>query len=136
MLITIIGGTLVLVAAIFISWPLLFGGDSGTAPTPVEMQHREAFLSLAKQRDNALSSLRDSEMDHATGKLSEADYESIRNELETEAMEAIRKLDLLDGPSETPPGTEAGYCTSCGAGLNETDAFCGQCGQQLAAQAD
>jgi hypothetical protein len=133
MLITIIGGAIVLVAATFISWPLLLGSAADTDALPGETPNKEAFLSLAKQRDNALSSLRDAEMDHETGKLSEMDYETIRNELETEAMEAIRKLDVLEGPSESGKDADFGFCPACGARRNETDTFCGQCGLQLPA---
>ena len=99
MLITILGGIIVLLVAGFISWPLLGANDSSRAASPEDFQTQEDFLVLEKRRDNALSSLRDAEMDHETGRLSEADYASMRSELETEAMAAIAELDQMGGGS-------------------------------------
>jgi hypothetical protein len=127
MLITILGGIIVLLVAGFISWPLLGASDSSRAASPEDFQTQEDFLVLEKRRDNALSSLRDAEMDHETGRLSEADYASMRSELESEAMAAIAELDQMGGSG---PGA-AGFCPACGAARAGNDAFCGQCGTSL-----
>ena len=128
MLITILGGIIVLLVAGFISWPLLGASDSAQAASPEDFQKQEDFLVLEKRRDNALSSLRDAEMDHETGRLSEADYASMRSELETEAMAAIGELDQMGGGSGP---VAAGFCPTCGSARAATDAFCGQCGASL-----
>ena len=128
MLITILGGIIVLLVAGFISWPLLGANDSSRAASPEDFQTQEDFLVLEKRRDTALSSLRDAEMDHETGRLSEADYASMRSELETEAMAAIAELDQMGGGSG--PGA-AGFCPACGSARAADDAFCGQCGASL-----
>ena len=129
MLITLIGGTIVICVAAFISWPLLMGAAGAVVSDAEDFESTENRLSLEKQRDNALSSLRDAEMDHETGRLSESDYGTMRAELETEAMDAIRQLDSITGTNDA--ASKVGFCTSCGSKIGALDLFCGQCGAQL-----
>ncbi|HLY23843.1 MAG TPA: hypothetical protein VKT83_15365 [bacterium] len=60
---------------------------------------------LAAERETALRVLSDLALDHATGKMSDADYEALRGRQETAAMEALRRLDAMDAPK---PGTRPG----------------------------
>jgi hypothetical protein len=53
-----------------------------------------------KQREESLAAIKDAEFDFALGKLSEPDYRSLRARLETEALEAIHRLeDKPDDPA-------------------------------------
>jgi membrane protein implicated in regulation of membrane protease activity len=49
-------------------------------------------LKEAKYRE-----IRDAELDHRTGKLSDADWRAADRQLRREAMEVLRRLDALEG---------------------------------------
>jgi hypothetical protein len=54
---------------------------------------------LEAARDAKYREIRDAELDHRTGKLSEADWRAIDRALRAEAVEILRQLDELDGTS-------------------------------------
>ena len=122
---------MVIGAAAFLAWPLLNEGPVEERQAPPATQLQQAVSALAMKRDNALGGLRDAEMDYATGKLSESDYDLLRHELETEAMNAFRELDLAEKESKAFGMHQTGSCPSCGTGHQAPDAFCGNCGQSL-----
>ena len=53
-------------------------------------------LDLEAARDAKLREIRDAELDHQTGKLSDADYEAIDSSLRAEAVALLHELDELD----------------------------------------
>jgi hypothetical protein len=79
-------------AAWFVLAPLR-GGPSADGPADAGERAR-----LVHGRETALRALRDLALDHATGKMSDADYEALRVQQEAAAIEALRRLDAL-GPS-------------------------------------
>jgi hypothetical protein len=50
---------------------------------------------LEAERDAKYREIRDAEMDHRTGKLSEADWRALDRTLRAEAVEILRRLDSL-----------------------------------------
>lgn len=58
------------------------------AEAPAELRELEAA------RDAKLRELRDAELDHRTGKLSDEDYEEVDGALRAEAIEILRALDV------------------------------------------
>jgi cytochrome c-type biogenesis protein CcmI len=54
---------------------------------------------LEEERETALRALRDLALDHATGKMSDADYEALRVEQEAAAIDALRRLDAMEAPA-------------------------------------
>jgi hypothetical protein len=50
---------------------------------------------LEAARDAKYREIRDAELDHRTGKLSEADWRSLDRDLRAEAVEILRRLDEL-----------------------------------------
>jgi hypothetical protein len=56
-------------------------------------QARRADLEAA--RDAKLAEIRDAELDHRTGKLSDADHRALERQLRAEAVEILRELDAL-----------------------------------------
>jgi hypothetical protein len=90
LLIMIILGAVV----VFVTAPLRRVPDGGAvaeeAPgVPIEPDIAE----LEAARDAKLRELRDAELDHRTGKLSDADFQAIDATLRTEAIEILRELD-------------------------------------------
>jgi hypothetical protein len=53
-------------------------------------------IDLEAARDAKYREIRDSELDHQTGKLSDADYEAIDSTLRAEAISLLHELDTLD----------------------------------------
>jgi hypothetical protein len=61
-------------------------------------------LDLEAARDAKYREIRDVELDHQTGKLSEADYEAIDSTLRAEAIELLHQLDAI--AEEREPGED------------------------------
>ena len=62
---------------------------------------------LVRERETALRSLRDLALDHATGKMSNADYDALRSRQEAVAIGALRRLDAIDRLASRPAPREA-----------------------------
>jgi len=95
----------------------------------------------------ALRALKEIEFDRATGKLSDADYESLKAQYTAEALAVMREAgDVVPAPMSSPvtrlpspacpvhgppqePGAE--FCSACGRRLQDASGFCGRCGTPL-----
>ncbi len=86
---------LVLIFAVvaIISSPLRRSSASGDAAHAGEMSPEREELEAA--RDAKYREIRDVELDHETGKISDADFESVDSTLRAEAIEILRRLDKL-----------------------------------------
>ncbi len=65
---------------------------------PSELDRRR--LELAETRDRALAALKELELDHRTGKVSDEDYRALVGPLRREAAEALRALEPRAGAQE------------------------------------
>lgn len=65
----------------------------GTLPDRGESAERAR---LVQERETALRALGDLAFDHATGKMSDADYDTLRGWYEAAAIDALRRLDAID----------------------------------------
>jgi hypothetical protein len=73
-------------------------GEDIAAPDPVQVEVAELEAArAAKYRE-----IRDAELDHRTGKLSDEDYESVDRVLRAEAVEILRGLDRAGGGDDSP----------------------------------
>ena len=81
--------------------PLLSEQDAAehTRVTREAQDEAAERLDLEAARDAKYRQIRDAELDHQTGKLSDADYGAIDSTLRAEAIEVLRHLDALE-PSE------------------------------------
>jgi membrane protein implicated in regulation of membrane protease activity len=57
---------------------------------------------LEAEREAKYREIRDAELDHRTGKLSEADWRAQDRALRAEAIAILRRLDELDAPDAEP----------------------------------
>ena len=89
------GALLLAVVAAFVLRPLL-----REAPPPAGEDPRVADLEARKEAK--YREIRDAQMDHASGKLSDADFSRVDAELRTEAIELMRELDKLKPEDQTP----------------------------------
>jgi hypothetical protein len=85
----------VLVAVVYvISAPLRRAASpAGEADTTAAPQESPEVLELQAARDAKYREIRDCELDHQTGKLSDADFAAIDSTLRAEAIEILRRLD-------------------------------------------
>jgi hypothetical protein len=105
----------------------------------------------------ALRALREIEFDRATGKLSDADYDSLHAKYTQEALAALRARDEGRGtgegaapvptrpsspvprpscPTHGPrPEADAAFCSECGRRLGTAPGYCARCGSTLEREA-
>lgn len=91
----------------------------------------------------ALRALKEIEFDRATGKLADADYESLKRRYTAEALTALRAgaeaSPLVMTPAVAAPARscpthgprserDAQHCSECGRRLGEAPGFCPRCG--------
>ncbi len=137
-----------LAAAFYVAWPLLSGASAAleagvaTEDAPSDPEH---------EKDLALRAIREADFDHRTGKLSDEDYASLRDELEGRALNAMAELDAANALHAVPPSTSAaattgattsttraaaepgGFCPACGVRFARGARFCPGCGKKLPA---
>ena len=83
-----------------VSAPLRQRASAGQAHEQVSrVSLRRSDLEAA--RDAKYREIRDAELDHQTGKLSDADYAAIDTTLRAEALELLHQLDALE--DDSPP---------------------------------
>jgi hypothetical protein len=68
---------------------------------------RRRQLELAEARDRALAALKELELDHRTGKVSDEDYRALVGPLRREAAEALRALEPRTVSREPAAGTDS-----------------------------
>jgi uncharacterized membrane protein len=82
-----------LIAALvtFVAW--LLSGPFRRAAAPERSSDARRALESAKESKYA--EIRDNELDHRTGKLSDADFRALDRQLRAEAVEILRAIDEL-----------------------------------------
>jgi hypothetical protein len=71
-------------------------------PGQVDERDRAARSELEARKEAKYREIRDAELDHRMGKLSEPDWREIDRELRGEAMEILRAIDKLEGGGPLP----------------------------------
>jgi hypothetical protein len=89
----VLAGLLAAACVVAVALPFLREPDPRTdvVDEPDAIARRQ--LDLAEQRDRALAALKELELDHRTGKVSDADYRALVGPLRREAAEALRSLE-------------------------------------------
>lgn len=124
-------GLLAVGVLVSIAYPLMGRGEEEARP-PVEAgegeEAREEFLA---KKNLAYEAIKDLEFERASGKLSEADYQAARRELEAEAIGILKTIDSIEElEAPAPPSVHPG-CPSCGRVAEPDHAFCSGCGATL-----
>lgn len=122
------GGILILVAVAFVALPFM-GWAEAAAFVAGGDQRRQA---LEAQKLEAYAAIKDAELDFRMGKLTETDYQFVREKYAQEALAALAALDA-GGISESrrQSDTAVAYCSACGTKTAPGGRFCGGCGQHL-----
>lgn len=107
----------------------------------------EAIERLTLQKETLYTAIRDLDFDHQTGKVDAEDHAVLRHQMEEEAADILRQLDLADPLSDLDLAAEQEIlayrlkkdaaavsedaCPTCGTGLASDPTYCPICGQLL-----
>ena len=82
----------------------------GAAATEIQGEELESLerIDLEAARDAKYREIRDAELDHETGKLSDEDYEAIDSTLRADAIALLHQLDELNAESAEGASSEPG----------------------------
>jgi len=81
---------LVLIVAAVLSLPLRRRGE-------VERREETRIAELEAAKEAKYREIRDAELDHQMGKMSQEDWRAVDRDLRAEAIEILRQLDRLEG---------------------------------------
>ena len=118
-------------SAVFVAWPFFrpaTRADVGDVQlTPLERQKREAYAAI-----------KEAELDHQMGKLTDDDFANLRSRYTQQALQAIAAIDHARTRGATPISKGHGakpsriaFCPTCGRNLPAHSSFCPSCGQSL-----
>lgn len=96
----LLGALLAAVCVVVVALPYLREPEAelDVLEEPGELERRR--LELAEARDRALAALKELELDHRTGKVSDEDYRKLVGPLRREAAAALRALEPRAGAAE------------------------------------
>lgn len=134
---------------LFVLFPV-FARYGEISRRPTADAQRRKFL--AEQKERLYEAIKDLDFEHRAGKLSDADYQSVRSDLVSQAATVISELDAIaeapadkkteETPAEAEPAeatdsdvvaTEGPTCRSCGRVNPPGAKFCFQCGEHITA---
>lgn len=107
----------------------------------------DAIERLTLQKETLYTAIRDLDFDHQTGKVDAEDHAVLRRQMEEEAADILRQLDLADPladldlvaeqqilayrQKEDAAAVSEDACPACGTGLAADPTYCPICGQLL-----
>jgi rubrerythrin len=105
---------------------------------PAESETPIKPLEEAKVR--IYEALRDLQFEYRVGKLSDADYQAAKHELQKELARVLQQMDeagVAPAPAarKTAPAPKQNVCPHCGTSFKEKLKFCGQCGKPMEVEA-
>lgn len=83
-----------------VSGPLRRGPTSAGASAEADRSDAMRRVDLEAARDAKYREIRDAELDHQTGKLSDDDFEAIDSSLRAEAIGLLHQLDALESTED------------------------------------
>lgn len=139
MITTVIFVLLACLVSAFVVMPLL-GGRSRSGSVRKLVHHRANDLEDRKQ--TLYAAIKDIEFDFEMGKLSEHDFQKLRQQYKDEAVQVLREIDNVQTmAAKARPAvaadknrngkTDIKFCWDCGTGLAGADKFCPGCGIQI-----
>ena len=107
--------------------------------------HDDAIERLILQKETLYTAIRDLDFDHQTGKVDAEDHVALRRQMEAEAADILRQLDLADPLADLDLVAEREIlayrrkedaasedtCPTCGTDLAADATYCPICGQLL-----
>ncbi len=124
----------------FVVMPLL-SGRLRSGSTDNLVNHRANDLEDRKQ--TLYAAIKDIEFDFQMGKLSEDDFQTLRQQYKDEAVQVLREMDNVQTVGATKARravaadknkngkADIKFCWACGTGLDSAEKFCPGCGQLI-----
>lgn len=147
-MVTLVIALIIVITIAVVAYPLL--QPANRRASELNGGRDVAFEGLVAQRDAMYLAIKDLENDHALGKLSDADYRSLRAKYEAKAVAILQELDHVVGskprahPAPDDDAVEreiarlrraktngALKCPQCGTAHSAEDVFCAKCGTSL-----
>ena len=130
MMALLVGTVLALGALAFVLYPIF--ADAGAGPPPPVLSSEPTDV------ERAVDALREVEFDRATGKLSDADYATLKAAYTADAVQAMRNDEATGVHGNAAEALIERYrgavvdCPNCGERPEPAAAFCSNCGRALA----
>lgn len=123
---------ILVITAVSIAMYPLFNVERRPGRIPVVID--PILENLLSAREATYSAIKDLETDHAMGKLSDTDYDTLRAKYEGKALTILQQLDNVPASVRQTANTEApkSTCGSCGMPIIAGAKFCRGCGASLA----
>ena len=107
-----------------------------------EPEPESPFHHLDERKAAIYENLRDLQFEYRVGKLSDADYQNSKRDLQKELAGVLAEVDKLklqlgvNGAAPPPPAAKpqkiaANVCPGCGATFEKELKFCGECGKPM-----
>ena len=102
------------------------------------------FKHLEERKAAIYENLRDLQFEYRLDKLSDADYQATKLELQKDLAHIMAETDRIEAelgmkptvaPPPPPPVAKKNECPSCGATFDKPLKFCGECGKPMGATA-
>ena len=101
----VIAAALIIVVVLLIAWPL-FRNSAKRRPAGIDTSGSDGSVDLESERQNILASLTDLEADLQGGKISQADYERLKDIDEHRLAGILDKIDSAAAATEAPAGIQ------------------------------
>lgn len=142
-MITVVEVLIFISAMFFVGYPIFKkSGIKGR-----ELAVNEALGELIHKKEAVYTSIKDLDFDYRTGKLSEDDYNELKDRYELEALHILKDIDdsgkkkttvdeakikqILPESSEPITDKDFIFCPKCGTKAKIGDNFCFKCGAKL-----
>ncbi len=119
-------GAIIFITLIALGYPIINARKYQSAAVT---RGNKQLDTLENARVQTLDAIRDLQFDHMTGKLSDADYQTLRTQYEFQAAKILQQLDAIKGQPKKPTGEKP--CPHCHARIDPADKFCIKCGTKL-----
>ncbi len=119
---------IIFVTFVVLGYPLVYSHKYQYASI---LRGNERLEDLENGRVQTLDAIRDLQFDHVTGKLSDADYQSLRSQYEYKAAQILQQLDAIKGQPRKANAQGKSACPRCHAAIDASDKFCMKCGTKL-----
>ncbi|MBI1987878.1 MAG: zinc ribbon domain-containing protein [Nitrospinae bacterium] len=138
-------------AAFFVGFPFWQKGLEEEIPQAPPGE--AGFSALLSRKEEAYRTIKELELDHQMGKLSDEDYRELSQRYKAVALGILKEIDQRYGGVKTieeeieeeilelrrrrrlapkeKSAERSSFCTQCGAQLQPADRFCGRCGQRV-----
>jgi hypothetical protein len=90
---------------------------------------------LLDRKETVYAAIKEIEFDYQMGKLSEEDFQQLRQQYKDEAVAILKQLDTAQGAKSKKSSKKSDaatrFCSQCGSKIAQADKFCSSCGSRI-----